>query len=309
MHWSRKSGFTLVELLVVIAIIGILIALLLPAVQAAREAARRSACSNNLKQMGIAIHNYADVQKVLPPGNISYGGCCGNKFQVNWAIGILPYMEQSPVYALYNPRYFIEDPENQALRESPIPTYCCPSDGEAGKLGVVQNGGVSNGQTYRRGSYKAMSGYCSVSPEQFWSSAQVGNLGLNTRGPLHIVGYDRKYKCEPLTLILDGTANTLLVGEYYSSTHISRGVFWALPYGGHTTACAFLDARPLVPDYDYCIVLGPDNLCKHTFAPAHPGGIQFCLCDGSVRLVSTTIDLNLWVALATIAGSEPGQVP
>ncbi len=312
-----KRGFTLVELLVVIAIIGILIALLLPAVQAAREAARRSSCSNNLKQISLAIHNYADANKVFPPGSITYGGCCGNPFQVGWTISILPYAEQKPLYGLYNPTKFIEDPENQALRESPCPVYYCPSDDMAGKLEIPQNSGLnsSRGQLYRHGSYKAMAGYGTSG--NFWSSAEVGGLNYNRRGAIHVVGYDPKYTCESFGTIRDGTSNTLMIGEYYSRTHSRRGVFWALPYGGASMATAFNDVRVLVPDYDYCINaptdnppgLGAGNMCKHTFAPAHPGGIQFSLVDGSVRMLPSTIDMLLYCQLSTIARSEPVQLP
>ena len=91
----KRRGFTLVELLVVIAIIGILVGLLLPAVQAAREAARRMQCGNNLKQMGLAFHNYADANKRFPPGNITDGPCCGTLSHTVWSVAILPYLEQS----------------------------------------------------------------------------------------------------------------------------------------------------------------------------------------------------------------------
>jgi len=317
MNGRRKRGFTLVELLVVIAIIGILIALLLPAVQAAREAARRSSCSNNLKQISLAIHNYADVKKVFPPGSITYGGCCGNPFQVAWTISILPYAEQSPLFALYNPSKFIEDPENQLLRESPCPLYYCPSDEAAGKLEIPENSGLnsSRGQLYRHGSYKAMAGFATSS--NFWSAAEVGSLPYPNRGPIHVAGYDPKYGCESFGSIKDGTSNTLMIGEYYSRTHTRRGVFWALPYGGVTMGNAFNDVRVLVPDYDYCINsptgtppgLNAGNMCKHTFAPAHPGGIQFALCDGSARLIPTTIDMLVFCQLSTIAGAEAVQMP
>src|SRR3989304_5587049 len=98
----RRLAFTLVELLVVIAIIGVLVALLLPAVQAAREAARRMQCGNNLKQIGLAMHNYADANKKFAPGNITDGDCCGTLSHITWPISILPYVEQSALSERYN---------------------------------------------------------------------------------------------------------------------------------------------------------------------------------------------------------------
>ena len=109
-------AFTLVELLVVIAIIGILVALLLPAIQTAREAARRTQCSNNLKQMGLAAHNYHDTFNCFPPGAITDGPCCGAKSRINWAIALLPYMEQSTLYDDYDHDANNEDPSNDPVR-------------------------------------------------------------------------------------------------------------------------------------------------------------------------------------------------
>ena len=106
---ALKRGFTLVELLVVIAIIGVLVALLLPAVQSAREAARRSACQNNLKQIGLALHNYHDTFLYFPPGGITLGGCCATPSYTSWSISILPFLEQTPLADKYVYNNFNED--------------------------------------------------------------------------------------------------------------------------------------------------------------------------------------------------------
>ena len=125
---QRKRGFTLVELLVVIAIIGVLVALLLPAVQAAREAARRMSCGNNLKQLGLALHNYHDTFNTFPPGGITPGNCCGTPSAATWTIFILPFIEETALQNQYNFNVWNRDPVNAQVRESFIKAYLCPSD-------------------------------------------------------------------------------------------------------------------------------------------------------------------------------------
>ena len=133
MNITRQRGFTLVELLVVIAIIAILVALLLPAVQAAREAARRTQCQNNLKQLGIALHNYHDAFGKFPPASqwtlltdvtrYNHG-----QYRENWVIMILPYLEQQPVYDALNLLVPISDVANQPARSTVLPMMLCPTD-------------------------------------------------------------------------------------------------------------------------------------------------------------------------------------
>ena len=126
----RRSGFTLIELLVVIAIIAVLISLLLPAVQAAREAARRAQCLNNLKQIGLAIHNYHDVIGAFPPGYLSRLGPDGDNTGPGWgwAAMILPQIEQGPIFNAINFGLAIESPANQTARLTKIATFICPTD-------------------------------------------------------------------------------------------------------------------------------------------------------------------------------------
>jgi prepilin-type N-terminal cleavage/methylation domain-containing protein len=134
----RPRGFTLIELLVVIAIIAILVALLLPAVQQAREAARRSQCKSNLKQLGVALHNYHDVHSVFPPGCVNQEGDTANpddrdRLNWTWPVYLMPYMDQAPLYEQLNPgptraTAAVSDPAKRAVMQQPLAAFRCPSD-------------------------------------------------------------------------------------------------------------------------------------------------------------------------------------
>ena len=158
----KRTGFTLVELLVVIAIIGILVALLLPAIQAARAAARRTQCQNNLKQIGIALHNYHAANKEFPAGmqfdvsprnplDRSPSAEESTKFRPNWIIKILPYMEEQAIYDAFDFNQFISHQNNRAVRGTRIPTLLCPEDSGA----EVPFAGVTaaEGDNWARGNY------------------------------------------------------------------------------------------------------------------------------------------------------------
>src|SRR5258707_9926790 len=134
-HSKSRHGFTLVELLVVIAIIGVLVALLLPAVQTARESARRMQCLNHLKQMALAVHNYQEVQGVLPPGHIiprNMSGANGHETIAPWQVTILPFIEQKALFDMYDPKVFSDQDGaggvNKIVRQTSIAVYRCPSD-------------------------------------------------------------------------------------------------------------------------------------------------------------------------------------
>ena len=146
-----RSGFTLVELLVVIAIIGVLVALLLPAVQYAREAARRVQCSNNLRQIGIGIHNFHDAMKVAPPGAVT-GAVLREphtRFSIptgldhGWAVFILPFTENKPLADQYKWDKDWRAPENTVVRESRVPIFQCPSAPNANRMDRFTSGGFT----------------------------------------------------------------------------------------------------------------------------------------------------------------------
>lgn len=318
---ARRIGFTLVELLVVIAIIGLLLALLLPAVQAAREAARRSHCSNNLKQIGLALHQYHETHRSFPPGNINRtaGNCPGmdepatsysTRFG-NWAIAILPELEQAPLFAGYHPGLDNCGPENQAVRETSVATYVCPSDLDSRSLGVPATGPpAAAGARYMPGSYRAVSGR-SDDGLNYLDSEMMFEYASRSRGPIHMAG-TWGFTVETFANIRDGTSNTLLVGESTTSTNTGNRTFWACSFAYYSLSGVTNQARTLLGDYDECVRqggIGGEIPCKRGWGGQHPGGIHFAICDGSVRFVSNTTDLTLLGNLATIAGGEVALVP
>ncbi len=301
---SRRRGFTLIELLVVIAIIAILIALLLPAVQQAREAARRSQCKNNLKQLVLAIHNYHDTSRSFPPGEITIGGCCSTPSGTNWAISILPFMDQAPLYKQYNFNLPNENSANSPVVQQNLAVQNCPSDINAGSL-MKPESGLGSGLNYRMSSYRAVGGKTDANG-QWWDSGE-GSLPVNWKGPLHMIG-QHNWRPESMRDITDGPSNTLMIGEMHTQTHPRRGTFWGYSYTSYNSSdISFTQPRTLIPDYDRCVSIGGtggSNACKRGWGSFHTGGIQFALCDGSVRFISVNINMNTLGNLATVGGNE-----
>jgi type II secretory pathway pseudopilin PulG len=303
-------------LLVVIAIIGVLIALLLPAVQAAREAARRSQCQNNLKQIGVAMHGYADSHKSFPPGNITDGNCCSALSHITWPISILPYVEQSNLGSQYNYNLPNEHKNNAFLRTQVVPIYACPSDMTAGQLLVPASGPHGN-QKWVASTYRGMGGVgWRLSGDGYpyrrqWDSSDILNSrALPTlKGVLHWIGTVNKksnhYRPEKFSDIRDGLSNTLLVGEYTTTTTPRRTTFWAYSYTSFALSTATPEGRTLIPNYDQCARLGDSNPCKRAWGSFHSGGVlQFLKCDGSVAVISPAINARIYTSLSTIAGGE-----
>jgi prepilin-type N-terminal cleavage/methylation domain-containing protein len=317
---TRPAGFTLVELLVVIAIIGVLVALLLPAVQSAREAARRMSCSNNLKQIGLALHNYHDVIRVFPPGNITEGPCCSTPSFIIWTISILPYLEGTNLANRYDYNQPNEHPNNAFLRTERVPVYECPADIHRGKQ-YQPASGPGSGLMYRTGSYRGMGGVgwqFQGEPlyRRQWDSSDILSTDCprQRKGVLHWVGrvngIGNEYTSERIATITDGTSNTLMVGEYTTKTVERRTTFWAYAYTSFALSNATPDSLTLIPDYQRCATRGDDNPCKRAWGSFHPGGtIQWVKCDGSIYSFSPNIDLNVYWAMATIAGGESVNMP
>jgi prepilin-type N-terminal cleavage/methylation domain-containing protein/prepilin-type processing-associated H-X9-DG protein len=323
-HASRR-GFTLIELLVVIAIIAVLIGLLLPAVQKVREAAANASCENNLHQIGIALQSYHDANGTFPPGHWveappgppGDGGDHSTYF-ANWAILILPYVEQDNLYKQYDNTVRNSHPRNQPVVQHYVSVYTCPSDPNAKQImfpdstvnGITQ---ADNAQ-YMTGSYRGMSGistdgfaqWAGYPSEVYTNLANDLRRGTGTRGLLHTDGPATGLSGERMVAIGDGTSNTFAVGERTTLTHTRRTTFWANSFNLYSTSGAFRQSAALLNDYDACGRIASDIAqCKYGWGSGHSGGgLNFVFVDGSVHHISSSIDMNVFVALATINGGE-----
>ncbi len=342
-HCRRRSAFTLVELLVVIAIIGILIALLLPAVQAAREAARLTQCSNNLKQIGLAVQSYHSTHGCFPAGNILEGDTSSARPRSTWALALLPYIEQQPLFDAFDfdEPYGTTAPANYDVVATHVETYACPSDLPMETI-YPESGPGSGGASYkpnskqvyfRTSSYNAVSG-ASVTErnaegkiifhggESYFSGFHaydieypdpadgVMEIPLSQRGPMHTVGVNH-LNFESIAHIRDGTSNTLLVGEHQMINRLGRRAMWAYGYTSHGMGVMMPHSILLSLDMNHCFTVLTSNKkpCTRGWASFHPAGIQFVACDGSVRTISRHIDMNLFVGLGTLARSESVVLP
>ncbi len=290
--YRKRFGFTLVELLVVIAIIGVLVGLLLPAVQAAREAARRMQCSNNMKQVGLALHNYQSATRMLPPsigwarGAFSTGRpCTGSNYPLwSWGAFILPYMEQS---ALYNEldvdhrhlAQIVYDPASPKLKllKNPIAAYRCPSD-------VAPN--INVGRPFP---FFAME---TISTSNYVGSSDTVYQVCN--GQVH----DGVFTDLPTKFaeISDGLSNTFAVGErrwQYKSVDgqiLTSKAALALGFRRTNTYHEGLN-DPLSVGYSKLNYTGPEQLvASFGFSSMHSGGANFVFCDGSVHFLSDSIE-------------------
>lgn len=289
---SLNRGFTLVELLVVIAIIGILIALLLPAVQAAREAARRSQCTNNLKQLTLAMHNYHDVYNAVPAAAYSDWGTEGRDANWAWGAFLMPFMEQKPIYdqlgvGKTKPHDVIKDPVLRAIMQQPLSAFRCPSDTgpQLNEKRKIPDGSGSNSYAV------AMSNYVGMSDDQ----------KIDRQGPEGIAYWARYIPRRSFADITDGTSNTIFVGERayeLGGNVLGAGVVYATDGNsdgrdtGNGNDKGFIYVLGCVDLPINSWDIATDPAVQQGFSSHHPGGAQFALCDGSVRFISETINHN-----------------
>ena len=330
----QRSGFTLIELLVVIAIIAILIGLLLPAVQKVREAAARAKCQNNLKQIGLALHNHHDAIGTFPPGGMYHGGCCTPPTYTNWAVEILPYMDQANLYKQYVQTEVNVSAANNAVGKQRVSSYECPSDTLLGKLENPASG-PGSGQQWMHVSYRAVSGKANMlTAWGAWDSFEPGNwpggkMDSSYKSLLHATGVAYNGVPAPtavvggqpvsslggperLTSATDGLSNTLMVGEYTSTTTTNRGTFWAYTYASYNQSSVGAESRLFGTDYAKCAAtpgLYADQMCKRAFNSQHTALANFAMGDGSVRAVNYNIDITVLQNAATMAGGEVAVLP
>jgi len=288
-----RLGFTLIELLVVIAIIAVLIALLLPAVQQARESARRTQCKNNLKQIGLALHNYHDTFGTFPPRenhlrtflaatDSEWGDRPGT-----FLLFILPYIDKAPLYSTldFNVRYDV--PQNIAAIRRRFPAYECPSNPQVGKISGNNFDGALVTYFGVYGSTDAPGGRA----REQWA---IGNTSsLSAQGIMYFNGYS------PLASITDGTSNTMIIGEVRgyrpnSPTDMGvapdggRGMRWEIGTGTHLQPINGVDG----PGGSNCPSCRWEGMSSF-----HTGGTHALLADGAVRFINQNIDSNtfLWL--------------
>ena len=314
----RPRGFTLIELLIVIAIIAILIALLLPAVQAARESARRLQCTNNLKEIGLALHNYHSQQNAFPPGYLSLRDPItfdNDGPGWGWAARALSQLEQGPLFNSINLVLGIEFTANQTARLTTLSSFFCPSDAwRLDKFTVVDS--TTTGTT-------PGAPICAVA-----SSNYVGSVGSGDPSSLYpyIIDDDDGppgrdngngifFRNASITIaqVLDGTSQTFLAGE--RSQNLSRATWTGAVTNASVPLIALQAEAGLDPEGGGALVLShtgeghgpnsPSGLAHgDQYWALHPGGANFLFVDGSVRFIKEQVGFSIFQALATRQGGE-----
>jgi len=325
MRFQRSRGFTLVELLVVIAIIGILVALLLPAVQAARESARRTQCTNNLKQLGVAIQNYHDTFKSFPMGALrayTGSGNCAYSTTITWVARVLPQLEQQALYDQIDWEVWTwwgTSHANATVAATPLPAVRCPSDQR-----------LPTSSAYAPTNYVGCSGSDGSSYPS--TSTAVGLMRESTTCRSPCTNCSNPLYCiSDMARVVDGTSNTMAISEcllgvpyIYNATAsgdiaaCDAGTLGTPPTGNQTTArgtswmwaqwsqmwaySALYPPNDRLHDRYECYWYSSGN--HYGARSKHPGGVIVCFTDGAVRFVSSDIDLTTWRAASTVDAGE-----
>lgn len=306
---SGQSGFTLVELLVVIAIIGILVALLLPAVQSAREAARRTSCTNNMRQLGLALHNHHDALGSFPVSNFFGTGNQSVALRWGWLPQLLPYLEEQSLHDFVDFDKVPHDPRNLPAFQQPLAVMTCPSAPYGSELGYQETRNTRSGELIAETSYAACIG-------DYWNGTgskgedapaanRWGNNHIPPRGVISRYGWSASFKDIP-----DGTSKTFAMGEVIGHWCINQD----FPNQAFATT-----AHPINFKNDVYLDLGIIDYNRRqepiiwdwaiAFRSMHPGGAHFLLCDASVRRIDESIEHTTYHAMASRAGEEVFELP
>lgn len=341
---KSRSGFTLIELLVVIAIIAVLISLLLPAVQSAREAARRAQCVNNLKQIGLAIHNYESSFSIFPPGAMStapsqgWGAWSNNG--VTWRVLILPQMEGNNNYNAFN--FSLQEGQQGdsclTVWVATFPAFLCPSDGDhdngfrplnvangqypmfnppsANKVPIV-NYNMSFGDNYAIGNLAnggvnpwetpcsgPIAGQPQIGHPGFWGT--TFDCAITATGAGRMRGFSdyRTMNTATIASVTDGLSNTILVGEALPAEDANNEFWTATSAGSGTTLPINLSTKNPTGGFGTSDFTSRISYAARGFKSRHPGGANFLFADGSVKFLKASIGKATYAALGSRNGGE-----